>query len=521
MSPISIIPKPVRLTPADGVFALTPNTLIAADEAALGVAGRFCEMLAPVAAFTPVAGSGGAAAGAGLIQFRLDPALAGLGAEGYELTVSPLQITATAAGINGLHHATQTLRQLLPAAAFGAGETAEGAWLIPCVQIQDFPRFGWRGAMLDVARHFMPTPFVLKFIDLLALHKLNVLHWHLTEDQGWRIEIKQYPRLTAVGAWRGETAAGHWREFKDHPTYDGTPHGGCYTQDEVRQIVAYAAARGVTVVPEIEMPGHAQAALAAYPELGNTGGPFEVSNHWGIHEDVFNAEEGTLRFLQNVLDEVLDLFPSQFIHIGGDEVPKKQWRASQAAQARIKALGLRDEDALQSYFIGRMDAFLAGRGRRLVGWDEILEGGLAPGATVMSWRGEQGGIAAAQAGHDVVMTPTQWTYFDYYQSADRTAEPLAIGGHVSLEKVYGYEPIPAGITADQAHHVLGTQGQLWSEYMPTPARVEYMAFPRLAALAEVAWTPAAERDYTNFLARLPSHLERLRRLGVHYRPLDS
>jgi hexosaminidase len=520
MPPISIIPKPVRLTPTDGAFALTPDTIIAADEAALAVAGRCCEMLAPVAAFTPIALPGGEPAGRPLIQLRLDPALAHLGAEGYRLTVSPQEIAATAAGVAGLLHAIQTLRQLLPAAAYDAGETAGDAWLIPCVQIEDFPRFGWRGAMLDVCRHFMPLPFVLKFIDLLALHKLNVFHWHLTEDQGWRIEIERYPRLTEVGAWRSETAVGHWREFQEHPTFDATPHGGFYTQDEARQVVAYAAARGVTVVPEIEMPGHAQAALAAYPELGNTGRQLAVGTYWGIYENVFNVEEGTLRFLQNVLDEVMDIFPGQFIHIGGDEAPKEQWQESQAAQARLKALGLPDEAALQSYFVGRMDAFLAGRGRRLVGWDEILEGGLAPGATVMSWRGEEGGVAAARAGHDVIMAPTQWTYLDYYQSEHQAAEPLAIGGHVPLAKVYGYEPIPAALAAEQAHHVLGTQGQLWTEYMPTPAHVEYMAFPRLCALAETAWTPAAAKDYADFLGRLPLHLERLRRLGVNFRPLD-
>jgi hexosaminidase len=325
-----------------------------------------------------------------------------------------------------------------------------------------------------------------------------------------------------VGAWRKETLIGKPdRKDPANDQYDGQPHGGYYTQDDVREIVAYARARYVNVVPEIEMPGHAQAAIAAYPELGNTGQPIEVGKTWGIYENVYNVEESTLQFLQNVLGEVLALFPSPFIHIGGDECPKAQWKASPQAQARMKELGLKNEQELQSYLVRRMEEFLNRQGRRLVGWDEILEGGLAPNATVMSWRGEAGGIAAARAGHDVVMAPNTSTYLDYYQSQDRGKEPLAIGGFVSLEKVYSYHPIPQELTPDEARHVLGAQAQLWTEYMPNTRHVEYMAFPRLCALAEAVWTPGASKDYADFVRRLTAHLGRLSSLDVHYRPLDK
>jgi hexosaminidase len=327
--------------------------------------------------------------------------------------------------------------------------------------------------------------------------------------------------LTEVGAWRTETVIGHWREVREAPAYDGQRHGGFYSQEDIREIVAYASDRAVTVVPEIEMPGHAQAAIAAYPELGTTGRQLEVSRRWGVHEDVFNADESTIGFLQNVLAEVLDLFPGQFFHIGGDEVPKTPWQQSPKAQARIRELGLRDEDELQSYFIRRMDQFLVSRGRRPVGWDEILEGGLAPNTTVMSWRGEAGGIAAANAGHDVVMAPNTHTYLDYYQTEDHSQEPLAIGGLIPLEKIYDYEPVPAGLDAGQEGHILGTQAQMWTEYMAEPRDIEYMAFPRLCALAEVAWTPAANKGYADFLVRLKHHLTRLDRMDVNYRPLDK
>jgi len=344
---------------------------------------------------------------------------------------------------------------------------------------------------------------------------MNVLHLHLTDDQGWRLEIKKYPKLTEVGAWRKETRAGNER---DAAGFDGTPHGGFYTQAQAREIVAYASERHVAVLPEIEMPGHTQAAIAAYPELGNTTEPLEVFTRFGINPHVVNVEEGTVTFFQDVLREVMDIFPNPFIHIGGDECPKEEWRLGARAQASIRELDLKDEDALQSWFIRRMDDFLTAHGRTLVGWDEILEGGLAPGAVVMSWRGEKGGIAAAKAAHQVVMAPNTYTYFDYYQVEERANEPLAIGGYLPLDKVYSYEPIPSQLTADEAKYVLGIQGQLWTEYMKTPDSVEYMAFPRACALAEVAWSRREGKDFTGFLQRLSAHLHRLTALGVRYRP---
>lgn len=517
MSKMTIVPAPSRVIQDEGEFVLTPATVVVAVSAAAEVAGLFAEQIAPATGFTlPVVDA--SEGDRPVITFVLDEAAA-LGAEGYRLTVTPSRVTARAAQPAGLFYAAQSLRQLLPPEIFRPVRVESVAWEMPCVEIEDVPRFGWRGAVLDVARHFMPKDFVLRFIDLLALHKLNVFHWHLTDDQGWRIEIKKYPRLTEVGAWRKETLAGRMQRDAEM-IFDGVPHGGFYTQDDIREVVAYAQARHVTVVPEIEMPGHAQAAIAAYPELGNVAEPLDVRAYWGVNENVFNVEESTFVFLQDVLDEVLTLFPSEFIHVGGDEVPKKQWRESAAAQARMRELGLHDEEELQSYFIRRMDAYLTSKGRRLVGWDEILEGGVAANATVMSWRGVQGGVAAATSGHDVVMAPNTFTYFDYYQAEDRDQEPLAIGGFLPLERAYAFEPVCEGIDAEHAQHVLGGQGQLWTEYIPTPEHVEYMAFPRLCALAEAVWTPAAGRDYADFLTRLAVHLQRLEGLHVHYRPLD-
>jgi hexosaminidase len=366
----------------------------------------------------------------------------------------------------------------------------------------------------------MPKEWLLKHLDLLALHKLNVFHWHLTEDQGWRIEIKKYPKLTEVGAWRSDTMTPPRTRDPEKRKFTGKPHGGFYTQDDVREVVRYATDRGITVVPEIEMPGHAVAAIASYPELGNTGKQLDVLTYWGVNKHVLGVGDNVLRFFEDVLDEVLALFPSKFIHVGGDECPKDEWRESPAAQARMKELKLKNEDELQSWFIGHFDSWLAKRGRRLIGWDEILEGGLAKGATVMSWRGEEGGVAAAKAGHDVVMAPEKPTYMDHSQS-ELPTEPAGIGGHNSLEDVYRYEPIPKELSAAEARHVLGSQGQVWTEYMPGPKRVEYMAWPRLSALAEVLWSPRETRDWTGFQKRLATHLERLRILDVNFRPPEG
>jgi hexosaminidase len=507
---IAIVPQPVSLTRREGQCSLSSVLIIASAEAL--ETAEFVHSLLPHAVLNPDSIQTGVVS----VILNLTSELSHLGKEGYRLEVTPAQVLLSAPTTAGLFYAAQTLRQLLP-----AGGTS-GELSLPCVEIEDYPRFAWRGSMLDTCRHFFTLNTVLRYIDLLAMHKMNVFHWHLTDDQGWRIEIDRYTRLTEVGAWRSETRAGHENDVEDNPNYDGIPHGGYYTTADIKRVLAYAAKRHITVVPEIEMPGHAQAAIAAYPELGNIPTPVEVSKKWGVHWDVFNAEETTIRFLQNVLDEVIELFPSQFIHIGGDECPKKQWQDSPAAQARIAALGLKDEDELQSYFVGRMDAFLTARGRRLIGWDEILEGGLAPGAAVMSWRGEEGGIAAANAGHDVVMSPTSYCYLDYYQTAEHKKDRLAIGGFLPLDRVYAYEPIPQAIDPARQHHVLGLQGQLWTEYIATEELLDYMAFPRLCALSEVAWSPKAGKDYAGFIARLKSaHLARLDAKLVKYHPLED
>jgi hexosaminidase len=508
---ISVIPRPVSLTVGEGSFTVRGDTKIVTDKATHNTGRMLARWLAPATGSALKVAQGQDADNA--VSLKLDDSLTELGDEGYRLDVAPQRVTIRAPHEAGVFYGAQTLRQLLPPAIFSSSQKPGIEWRIPVVRIEDRPRFRWRGAMLDVSRHFMPKDFVLRFIDLLALHKLNVFHWHLTDDQGWRIEIKKYPRLTQVGAWRKETRLGH--ERTPHG-FDKTPHGGFYTQREIRDVVEYARQRHITIVPEIEMPGHAQAAIAAYPELGVKGEQLEVWTRWGINANIFNPSEKTIHFLQDVLSEVIKLFPGQFIHVGGDEAKKDEWQASPQVQARIKELGLKDEHEMQSYFIRRMDAFLTSKGKRLIGWDEILEGGLAAGATVMSWRGIQGGITAAKSGHDVVMAPTTHTYLDYYQSRDAGELP-AIGGYLPLETVYSFEPIPAELTAQESGHVLGGQAQLWSEYLPTPGHVEYMAFPRLIALAEVTWSPKEQKNYENFLARLVIHEERLKLLNVNFR----
>jgi hexosaminidase len=516
---IAIIPQPASLVSRPGVFHITKRTVIWTDAATEAVARQLARYLEPATGFTIRVQVGGTLP-AGAIAFHRERALVRLGTEGYRLDVTPSHVTVRAAEAAGAFYAVQTMRQLLPAEIFREAPVGDVAWVLPAVSIEDAPRFAWRGAHLDTARHFMPKEFIRKYIDLLALHKLNTFHWHLTEDQGWRLEIAQYPRLTSVGAWRAQTIVGRQPRDRAQWQFDKTPHGGFYTQADAREIVAYARARFVNVVPEIEMPGHAMAAIAAYPELGVTGGPVEVATTWGVFSDILNADPSTVQFMKNVLAEVLAIFPSRYIHIGGDEADKTKWKASPPIQARIKELGLPDEPGLQSWFIRQMDTFLSGRGRRLVGWDEILEGGLADNAVVMSWRGTQGGIDAARAGHDVVMAPTSHTYLDYYQSKDQAREPPAGGGFLPLETVYAFEPVPRELEPQFAKHVLGAQAQLWSEYMPNAKQVEYMAFPRLTALAEVVWTPVERKDYTGYLARLARHLPRLQALDVNFRPLD-
>lgn len=438
--------------------------------------------------------------------------------EGYQLEVKPNAILIRAKAAAGAFYAVQTLRQLFPPSFNGRGLSANAqtqvAMTAPCCGIEDSPRFAYRGLHLDVGRHFFPVSFVKRYIDLLAAHKLNTFHWHLTDDQGWRIEIKKYPRLQHIGACRKETLSGH---YNDRPkTFDGTPYCGFYTQAEVREVVEYAQKRFVTIVPEIEMPGHAQAALAAYPQLGCTGGPYETATEWGVSGNVFCAgNDKVFTFLEDVLTEVCALFPGQYVHVGGDECPKDQWKKCLKCQKRIHDEKLKDEHELQSYVIGRAEKMLAKHGRKLIGWDEILEGGLAPNATVMSWRGIEGGVAAAKAGHDVIMTPGSHCYLDFYQS-DPETEPLAIGGMLTLEKVYQYEPIPEALTAEEAKYILGAQANVWSEYIKTPEQMEYMAYPRACALAEVVWSPKSQRAWPDFARRMRAHFQRLDALGVHY-----
>jgi hexosaminidase len=508
----ALIPWPAELAQTGATYELTAQTSIATGAGTEAIASLLHDELSVTTGLSlPVA----AADATDSIKLAIDSALPH---EGYRLAVAGDGVTIVGGDAAGVFYGTRTLRQLMPPQNYGG--SPEGVrWLVAGVAITDQPAFGWRGSMLDVGRNFQPKEFVLRYIDLLALHKFNVLHFHISEDQGWRIEIRRYPKLTEVGAWRSGTLIG--RPNRTDPSqdrYDDVRHGGFYTQEEIREIVSYAAARFVTVVPEIDLPGHSQAAIAAYPELGNTGKQIEVGRTWGIIEDVLNVEESTVQFFKNVFDEIFELFPSTFIHVGGDECPKVQWKASPRAQELMKERGLSNEDELQSWFIGQLDKYFAEKGRRLIGWDEILEGGLAENAAVMSWRGIEGGIEAAKAGHDVVMAPTTHVYFDYYQSEDQDNEPLAIGGYLPLSKVYEFQPVPPEL-ADVSERVLGSQFQLWSEYLPTAAQVEYMAFPRGCAVAEVVWSKERQ-SYDDFLARLRLHLERLDALEVGYRPLD-
>jgi|GEM_PF-1119546 len=516
---VSVIPRPVSAEYSEGFFTITPATLVIAEDKAATEAQKLIDTLAPAMGFRlKLATSSGPQDR--VIRFELSDKLPQIGNEGYTLDVTAKSIVIRAAKPAGLFYGSQTLRQLLPASVFSKTKVKGVTWKVPSVMITDYPRFKWRGLLVDPARHFIPKPDLLRFIDAMALHKLNSLQIHLTDDQGWRIEIKKYPKLTEVGAWRDETLIGHLH--KGPLLFDGKRHGGFYTQADIREIVRYASARHINIVPEIEMPGHARAAISSYPHLGvfpEKQKDIRVWTRWGVSGDIFAPRPRTIAFLQNVLTEVMQLFPSKYIHIGGDEAVKNHWKASEEFQALIRDKGLKDEAKLQSWFIKQMDTFLTKNGRRLVGWDDILQGGLAPGAVVMSWRGETGGITSANAGHDVVMAPTSHTYFDYYQGpADK--EPLAIGGYVPLEKVYQYEPIPKAIDADKAGHVLGLQAQLWSEYIPDPQHLEYMAYPRAAALAEVGWSPKSLKDYDDFLARLRQHIQRLKAMDIRYRPLD-
>ncbi len=445
-----------------------------------------------------------------VINFKKDASITNK--EGYQLKISSNEITISASSAKGAFYAVQSLRQLLPASF--ENSTFKGSTVsIQNLEITDAPQFKYRGMHLDVGRHFFPVDFIKKYIDMMSMLKMNTFHWHLTEDQGWRIEIKKYPKLQEIAAYRNETLIGH---YSDQPhQFDGKKYGGFYTQEEIKDIVKYATERQIDVIPEIEMPGHAQAEISAYPELGCTGKPIDVATKWGVFEDIYCPKEATFKFLEDVIDEVITLFPSKYIHIGGDEAPKTRWKNCAHCQALIKKEGLKDEYGLQSYFITRMEKYINSKGKQIIGWDEILEGGLAPNATVMSWRGTEGAVIAAQQHHDVILTPGSHCYFDHYQST-KEDEPLAIGGFLPLEKVYSFNPIPKELTKEESKYVLGAQGNVWTEYMKDSKQVEYMAFPRMIALSEVVWSENKNKDFENFKNRLEFYQLRLDARDVNY-----
>ena len=440
-------------------------------------------------------------------------------AEGYNLDITGNAVTVAVSDYKGLVNALQTIAQLLPLEYFGSEPAPKADWLLPQLSIKDAPRFGYRGLELDVARHFFPADEIKKLLGVMALYKMNRFHWHLTDDQGWRIEIKRYPKLTTIGSVRAQTIVGHQKKSTE---YDGIPHKGFYTQEQIKDIVAFADSLGIVIIPEIDLPGHMVAALASYPELGCTGGPYEVRQRWGIaNESLCAGREMTMRFLEDVLTEVMALFPSEYIHIGGDECRKGEWEKCVFCQRKIEELGLKTDDHwtkeqyLQGYVTARMQKFLAENGRKLIGWDEILEGDLQPGATVMSWRGTKGGIKAAKMGYDAIMTPNTYMYLDYYQSDRKDLEPLAIGHYLPVDTTYSYNPVK-GIPEECHKHIKGVQANIWTEYIATPEHMEYMAFPRAMAAAEVGWTQEENKSFVRFKADLPSHFRMLRKLGVNY-----
>jgi hexosaminidase len=508
----SIIPAPVSYISSKGKFSIRPGTAILINSSSKELsklAATLNEVLinygiSPL----PVTTLQENKQPANSILLSVDNYNEISSAEGYILEVSKKTITLRATTGKGIFYGLQSLLQLMPVQ--DNNKSGLSSVKIPACKIIDYPRFPYRGMHLDVGRHMFPVEFIKKYIDLMSMYKVNNFHWHLTEDQGWRLEIRKYPQLTETGAFRRSSPIG--RNAGD----DNIFYGGFYTQEEAREIVEYAAGRYVNVIPEIEMPGHALAALASYPHLGCTGGPYEVWTMWGVHDDIFCAgNEGVFHFLEDVLTEVMDIFPSKYIHIGGDEAPKTRWDVCEKCQQRIKEEKLKDSHELQSYFITRIEKFLNKHGRQIIGWDEILEGGLAPGATVMSWRGTEGGIAAAKMGHDVIMTPGSHCYLDHYQ-ANPAGEPFAIGGFTTLKKTYSFEPVPDVLSEKESRHIMGAQGNVWTEYIKTPAHVEYMAYPRAIALAEVNWSPRESRNWENFVGRLVVNMKRLDLKNVNY-----
>lgn len=499
---LPIIPKPKIFKVEEGVFVLSNQTIIQAQNNSFEALFLQKAILQRTGIELKIDANPKAES---IINLSLlVPSNADFNKELHTVSITNSYIQIQAASNQGLFYGIQSLIQLIPF------ETKSEIKLTT-TEIVDQPKFKWRGLHLDASRHFFSKDFVKKYIDYLAMYKMNTFHWHLTDDQGWRIEIKKYPKLTEVGAWRKGSMVGHYNEN----TYDNERHGGFYTQEDIKEIVAYAQNRHITIVPEIEMPGHALAALASYPEYSCSGGPFEVAKQWGVLEDVFCPKEETFTFLENILAEVIPLFPSEYIHIGGDECPKTRWKNCPNCQNLIKAKGLKDEHELQSYFIQRIEKFVNSKGKKIIGWDEILEGGLAPNAAVMSWRGTEGGIEAAKLKHYVVMTPGSHCYFDHYQG-DPKNEPLAIGGYTNLEKVYSFNPIPEVLTNEESQYILGAQGNLWTEYITDEKKVEYMIFPRMMALAEVLWGTAYPTDFTQFQDRVIGQFQTLDRLGINY-----
>ena len=506
---LNITPMPVSVKTAKGNFSIDRNTVFVLKGGGLEKSVYFLNhYLQQYAGFSLKTSYKHTGANAITLNFeRMDNNIPGA----YKMNIDSKGIYIAGDKVSGVFHGIQTLIQLLPVDSSHANGKTTVSLPVPYVAITDYPRFAYRGMHLDVGRHLYPLDFIKKYIDYLAYYKYNYFHWHLTEDQGWRIEIKKYPLLTQVGSCRERTLVGRYGSN----TYDSTKYCGFYTQDQIKEIVQYAADRYITIIPEIEMPGHSTAALASYPYLGCTKGPYKVMDTWGVLDDVYCAgNDSTFTFLQNVLDEVIKLFPSEYIHIGGDECPKERWKTCPLCQKRIKDEHLKDEHALQSYFIQRIEKYLNKKGRRIIGWDEILEGGLAPNATVMSWRGEEGGIAAAKDHHDVIMTPGTYCYLDHSQT--KNEDSITIGGYLPLEKVYSYEPIPKELNETDAKHVLGAQGNVWTEYMDNPSKVEYMIFPRMSALSEVLWSPAKNRNWNDFERRLPGLFNHYQLWGTNY-----
>ena len=513
----AVIPLPERVETRAGSFNLRASSSIQADLAGSGAA-QFLARRLRTATGWPLelrTGATGTTEAKSSIVMTTNGSRADLGPEGYQLTITSEQVRLSAPTAAGLFYGVQTLLQLFPPDVFAAKPAAARDWQVPCVEITDQPRFKWRGMLLDVSRHFFNKTEIEQLMDLLALHKLNVLQLHLTDDQGWRVPIPKYPRLIEVGAWR--KGIGFQLDPKASLAYgpDGR-YGGYYRPEDIQELVAYAQARHITLVPEIEMPGHASAALAAYPEFSCNGGPFNTDMDGGVFAGVFcPGREETFQFLEGVLEEVMRLFPGQYVHIGGDEVPTDNWRHCAKCQARMKAEGLKTEEELEGYFVRRIEKLIIRQGRTLIGWSEIRKGGLGQNAVVMDWIG--GAVEAANAGHDVIMTPTKYCYLDYYQSTNRATEPRAIGGFVPLDRVYAFEPVPDSLPEALHAHILGAQANLWTEYIPSFQQVQYMAFPRLCALAEVGWSPRARRDFTDFNCRFQLHGARLDHLGVNYR----